>query len=602
MSIKSFTEFTLPKNSYTAFDATTIKELIITRLNESEVFRDQVYEGSNLNAFIDIVAYMYHVLLFYLNTTSSESTFTTAELYENINKLVSNLNYKPAGKQTSLVNISLSGSSGLAPNNYILRRFSTIASSGIPFTTIDDISFEKTTEVDETLSINNNTLYQGSITEHPKYTAVGENFEILTVVNLPDNTADSRFIADNSFTIFIKSIQSGKWQEWNETSSLFLEDSNALVYEKRLNENGNFEFKFGNGTNGKKLEEGDVVQIYYVFSSGSQGQIGSNVLLGNFFNLYNTSTFNEIVTDIYASTDNFIVGSNLSQLITNNTNDSSPISQAETIEQIKNNAPKIFSLQNRLVTATDYEYFINRSFNNVIKSVKILSNDEYVNELMRYYYSVGLNQPNEDCRVLFNQVNFSNSTSFNNVYVVSVPKISTIINEQIPNYLNASQKQLIINECNLKKDLTQNVVTIDPVYKAINLGLQIQGEVECVDLKDVTVLVIKKDPNIRISTNVIKNNVANIFKTYFDNIQLGQVVNTSSIVNEILNIDGVSSIVTRRTDTQFEVPILSLIAWNPSYPVDDISFTSQNIQLKKFEYAYFYDISKLTTKIIVEDE
>ncbi len=221
---------------------------------------------------------------------------------------------------------------------------------------------------------------------------------------------------------------------------------------------------------------------------------------------------------------------------------------------------------------------------------------------MRYYYSVGLNQPNEDCRVLFNQVNFSNSTSFNNVYVVSVPKISTIINEQIPNYLNASQKQLIINECNLKKDLTQNVVTIDPVYKAINLGLQIQGEVECVDLKDVTVLVIKKDPNIRISTNVIKNNVANIFKTYFDNIQLGQVVNTSSIVNEILNIDGVSSIVTRRTDTQFEVPILSLIAWNPSYPVDDISFTSQNIQLKKFEYAYFYDISKLTTKIIVEDE
>jgi hypothetical protein len=31
---------------------------------------------------------MYHVLLFYLNTTASESTFTTAELYENIKRIV----------------------------------------------------------------------------------------------------------------------------------------------------------------------------------------------------------------------------------------------------------------------------------------------------------------------------------------------------------------------------------------------------------------------------------------------------------------------------------------------------------------------------------
>jgi len=71
MSIKNFTEYNLPQNAYATFDATSLKSLIIQRLNESEVFRDQNFEGSNINAFIDVVAYMYHTLLFYLNTTSS---------------------------------------------------------------------------------------------------------------------------------------------------------------------------------------------------------------------------------------------------------------------------------------------------------------------------------------------------------------------------------------------------------------------------------------------------------------------------------------------------------------------------------------------------
>ena len=58
MSIKNFTEFNLPSNAYTTFEADTLKSLIISRLNENEVFRDQNFEGSNINAFVDIVAYI----------------------------------------------------------------------------------------------------------------------------------------------------------------------------------------------------------------------------------------------------------------------------------------------------------------------------------------------------------------------------------------------------------------------------------------------------------------------------------------------------------------------------------------------------------------
>ena len=65
----NITEFDLPLNSYASFDAQSMRDLIIERLNNdsSISFTDQNFEGSNLNAVIDIVSYSFHTLLFYLN-------------------------------------------------------------------------------------------------------------------------------------------------------------------------------------------------------------------------------------------------------------------------------------------------------------------------------------------------------------------------------------------------------------------------------------------------------------------------------------------------------------------------------------------------------
>ena len=82
------TDFSLNKNAYATFDATSLKQLIKERLNEGGIFTDQVYEGSNISAIIDIISYSYHTLLFYLNQTSSESMFNQATLYENMNRIV----------------------------------------------------------------------------------------------------------------------------------------------------------------------------------------------------------------------------------------------------------------------------------------------------------------------------------------------------------------------------------------------------------------------------------------------------------------------------------------------------------------------------------
>ena len=47
-----FLDFNLPPNAYTAFDAVSLKDFIVQRLNENEKFTDQNFEGSNLIAIL----------------------------------------------------------------------------------------------------------------------------------------------------------------------------------------------------------------------------------------------------------------------------------------------------------------------------------------------------------------------------------------------------------------------------------------------------------------------------------------------------------------------------------------------------------------------
>ena len=533
MSLENFTDYKLPKNAYLSFDATSLKSLIIDRLNENETFTDQNFEGSNFSAFIDVVSYMYHVLLFQLNTTSNESTFNTATIYDNMSKLVSNIGYKPQGDQTSLLNFSLSARN-LNANVYTVPRFSSVDVNGFTYSTLDDITFQKIADtVLETEAVSNNTLYQGAITE-ANFTSIGEPYETITlvdtfttqqVVEVTRTVNDQQFISDNSFKVFVKNVDTSVWTEWSETVSLFLESPTATAYEKKFNENGNYDFRFGNNSNGRQLNANDTVLIFYITSNNEIAIASPGAITSSTFNFYSSPAFNEISNYIYNDDLNLINTSIQDTVLISNQFQSTPIKLAETVDQIRDNAPKIFSTQNRLVSKTDYETQINRNFNNITKDVKVLDNNDYTGQYLRYFNRIGLDRPNDDGRVLLSQVGFSTSTNFNNVYVYTVPSNQPVINEQLPNFLNPSQKQIISNFCIDKKDVTHNVVVADPIFKAISFGVgssAIQEDPDTLDdIVNNSFIRLSVDQNIAASSSSIRTKVLNIFKKYFDLIQLG---------------------------------------------------------------------------------
>ena len=148
MAKQTLTDFTLTTDSYATFDAVSLKSLIKNRLNETSVFTDQNYEGSNLSSMIDIIAYSYHVLLFYLNQTSTETLFSEAQLYENMNRIVKSLDYKPVGAQTSNLSFSVVAGSDLPTGTYTIPRYTFIESGGVFYSFTKDCKIQSWKSVD----------------------------------------------------------------------------------------------------------------------------------------------------------------------------------------------------------------------------------------------------------------------------------------------------------------------------------------------------------------------------------------------------------------------------------------------------------------------
>ena len=597
MATNNTQEFPIQKDSYVAFDAMSLRQLIVDRITEQKVFTDQNFLGSNLASVIDIVAYSYNTLIYYLNKTSSESMFSEAQLYENINRIVKLIDYSPIGFQTSTLSFNCSAER-LPQGLFTIPRYSYIVINNIPFSFNEDITFIKTA-ANTTESLNEiaqqRLLYQGFYQEYPVYTAAGEDNEII-ILN-PGTDIVDHFNID----VYVKPKLTNKWEVYTKTPNMFLESGSEKKYEIRLNPNKRYEIKFGNDINGTKLQTGDQVAVYYLTSQGQAGEIGPKALTprSNSLIRYNTILFNQIIEDVFKDQFRYLTAAEIKGLIFQNIASSTPVKLAEEAEDIRKTAPANYRSQYRLVTTSDYEVFTKTNFTNLLADVKCVNNWDYISGYLKYFYDIGITDPSKTERALFNQVQYADSCNFNNVYLIVVPRSAS----QNFDYVVPAQKELINSSILTSKMATTETVFIDPVYKAISIG--ISSSTLAVDPtidEDICRLEVIKRTSSRRDNQSITNDIINIFTEYFnrDNVRLGQTVDSRSLTQQILNVDGVETFFTTRTDdSSVRIEGLSLFIWNPIYPDNDKAATTNNIPLKYFEYPFFNNLALLSNKILV---
>jgi hypothetical protein len=285
----------------------------------------------------------------------------------------------------------------------------------------------------------------------------------------------------------------------------------------------------------------------------------------------------------------------LTEVTINNDFPSTVYTAEESVDSIRKNAPKAFRSQNRLVTTSDYDTFVRSNFPSFISDIAVVDNDTFLKGHLKYLYNIGLDRPQQENRVLINQISFANSCNFNNLYLYMVP------NSNLQEYLTSPQKELILNELNKNKIVTSRVVPMDPVY--VYLDFYIENPEISPSPNDLgnTRLLITKDSNTRRADSAILADLQSLFSNTFNrnNSRLGQSIDIYQISTSILNIDGVQRVQTYRSDINTFVEGVSLLLWNNTYPENDSQVYTQNLNLEYFKYPIFNNVENIISRVTI---
>lgn len=378
-----------------------IRQNLTNYLKSQSEFTDYNFEASGLSSLLDLLAYNSYYNAFYTNMAAAESFMATAQKRSSVVKHATTLGYTPRSTTSSI----LPGTLTVVPNG-------TPASINIPYgtmfnTTVDGTTYNfvninslSITPTNGVYSLSGVQLYEGlATTEKYLFSSSNPNQRFLiNNTNVDTSTLTVRVVnstTDSTSRTFVA------------TSSVINLTNESLVYYLSEVEDGKYEVKFGQGTLGKSLDDGNIVYLDYIVSNGADGNGISNVTL--------KSSISGIISASFEASEFSSGGQDV-----------------ESISSIKFNAPKTYTSQNRAVTAEDYSALISQQSN--VSSVLVWGGED--------------NDP----------------PAYGKVYVAIRPTVGEVLTP-------TEKQNLINNVINPKKVLTVSTEIVDPEYIYLTIDI-----------------------------------------------------------------------------------------------------------------------------------
>lgn len=610
---------------YLRFSAYSLKELITRKLASETKFTDQVYEGSNLAILIDIVCYMYQCLLYNINNAASEAMWSDTQVYENINRLAKLVGYNPKGATPATAPfVPLKDDLGLKPE-VTIPKYATIDTKltdengkKIYYSTVEDTELSK--ESDNTVLFYNGKwkLYK------TVFVASGQPFQTLQLDSLTSDDSKQTYVPAEFIDLYVMSqndtaqqkklvqwtrVQQGLFTDSNVTNGTTIYSNNSKIYNVRLNEDKYYEITFGNGFNGSIPEKGDAIYIFYLDTNGPLGKINLGdvqdgklkhdaAMLGISDEMYELMFPNSYDSIEYDSNnaDRRNLVKNFAYVKDNfkweNVSSSTIGKVEESVDDIRRNAPEQFKLGNRLVTTSDWEYYIRNRFKDNIVSVICQNNWTYVSSFYRWLYNLGYKEHGDHAYYLTQNklvkydYKWADAADVNNVYLWIKMKNNADI-----------YKSVIDRDVQGIKVITQEAVYVKPLDVMFAICAQDVDEVKN-QLKNNDTsfsgnyLEITIDDNTLYANSDIAQRVQSIIKEFFDekNFQLGDIVDNNALANKIFELGVISRIRTiyRNTNTGVEriFPGIAFASWTTDFidVGDDVDVTTVSKSLEPFQF------------------
>lgn len=333
----------------TDLDFDTIKNNLKTFLQSQTEFSDYDFEGSGLSVLLDVLAYNTHYNAYYLNMIANEAFLDTAILRNSVVSHAKMLGYtaKSTTAPRALVNLTVPTTSNTIDTLTLPRGFTfkseIVDNISYNFITLEDTTVEKTGNNFVFLNL---PIYEGQLISY-NYT-YNQSTNPKGVFVIPDENVDT--------TSLLVTVQTSST---NLSSSIYTQvedildvNSDSKVYFLQEGLSNKYEIYFGNGSIGKALNDGAIVNISYLVTSGAAANKANNFVV------------------------NSLVGSYSSYTVV-------PVSEAsggasrEAASTIKQNSTLQYATQNRLVTIKDYESYITKNYP-AVQSVSVWGGEDEI--------------------------------------------------------------------------------------------------------------------------------------------------------------------------------------------------------------------------------
>ena len=328
-------------NQFTNLNFEDIKTSIKDYLRQNSNFTDFDFEGSNLSVLINTLAYNTYITAYNTNMVANESFIDSATLRENVVSLARNIGYVPRSKRAAKATVQFNITGFSSTIKSISIEGGVFANSGINNTNY-------------TYSLPQRILIPVNAKEATGSVEIfqGQFLEKEWEVNL--SQANQRYILPNdsidtsTLRVYVKESASSTVQtEYKVVDSIVSVTGESNIFLIQETSDEKYEILFGDGIFGKKLESGNVVRATYIKTDGSEGNGASNFIFVGSIKDENGASVNGTRTYMRTVTPS------------ENGDD------IESVQSIRNYAPRRFAAQNRAVTATDYEALLPSIYPNI---------------------------------------------------------------------------------------------------------------------------------------------------------------------------------------------------------------------------------------------
>ncbi len=328
-------------NNLTALDFEDIKASIKSYLRTRDEFSDYDFEGSSLSYLIDTLAYNTYYTAFNANMALNEAFLPSATVRDNVVNIAKLLNYVPRsiiGSQACLkFELQTSLTNSAYPTSVTLAKGS-VASGG---NYIFNIMEPSTATVNTTTGIaefDNVLVREGSIVT---FSYIVNTFATQTY-KIPSEDVDI-----NTLNVRVKPNETSTQSDlYSLTDTITDLTATTRAFFLSEGEDQRYEVKFGDNTAGRALQDGEVVVLEYLVTSGAEANE-----INNFSFIGRMSDTNSVS---YSPADVTLTMKDRSQLG----------AAAESVDSIKYNAPRFYSSQYRAVTAQDYATITKKVYSN----------------------------------------------------------------------------------------------------------------------------------------------------------------------------------------------------------------------------------------------